>query len=71
MAFRYATKDKDNYPDPGPYERLWDFYKYNDRINNLNTNDYLSFVFYLIKKTFIILFYNTNYPYFKDIYNNN
>ena len=58
MAFRYATKDKDNYPDPRPYERFGDFYKYNDRINNLNTNDYLSFVFYLIKKTFIKTFLN-------------
>ena len=41
MVFRHETKDRDNYPGPGSYERYGDFYKYNDRIQNA----------YLYKKT--------------------
>lgn len=31
MVFRHETKDRDNYPGPGAYERYGDFYQYNDR----------------------------------------
>ena len=34
MVFRHETKDRDNYPGPGSYERYGDFYKYNDRFIN-------------------------------------
>ena len=41
MVFRHETKDRENYPGPGSYERYGDFYKYNDRaLNNLNTSIY-------------------------------
>lgn len=29
MVFRHETKERDNYPGPGAYERYGDFYKYN------------------------------------------
>ena len=35
MGSRHETKDKDNYPGPGAYERFGDFYKYNDRSMNI------------------------------------
>ena len=37
MGSRYETKDRDNYPGPGAYERYGDFYKYNDRYLNTST----------------------------------